>query len=354
MSIRGQTPIHIAGSGIAGMTAAINLSTRGKTVIIHEKHDRIGGARDGDFEGLENWIFAHTVPEFFSICGVDFNALQATPIFDFSVHLRGLDPVRVTSPEPFFYIVSRGTANTSIDNYMANICRANNVQFNFGKVLTQEDADIYAAGKGRAAAFIRGAAIRTDQPDQVHLLLGKAFAPSGYAYLIINGGYGTIATAYKKDRGKTDPLLASIDYFQEIGLDFTIEKRFASRGSFHLSRFWQRPRTVMIGEAGGYQDYLFGFGMRMAMYSGFAAAHKLCGEYSLARSSYRELNFKRKISFANRALYEQLSPASVRYWVERFHASKTPLNILRRAYDWNWRKLLQSNKIIDHYAVRFS
>ena len=354
MSIEGQAPIHIAGSGIAGMTAAINLSRRGKTVIIHEKQDRIGGSRDGDFEGLENWIFAHTVPEFFSKCCVDFKALPATPIFDFNVHLRDLDPVRVTSPEPFFYIVSRGTANTSIDNYMANICRANNVQFNFGKALNQEDADIYAAGKGQAAAFIRGAAIRTEQPDQVHLLLGTAFAPSGYAYLIINGGYGTIATAYKKGRGKTDPLLASIDYFQEIGLDFTIEKRFASRGSFHLPRLWQWPRTLMVGEAGGYQDYLFGFGMRMAMYSGLAAAYKLCGEFSLAHRIHSELNLKRKISFANRILYEKLSPASVHYWVERFHSNKAPLNILRRAYDWNWRKLVQSNKIIEHYAVRFS
>ena len=336
------------------MTAAINLSTRGKTVIIHEKHDCIGGARDGDFEGLENWIFAHKVPEFFSKCGVDFNALPATPIFEFNVHLRGLDPVKVTSPEPFFYIVSRGTANTSIDNYMAKICRSNNVQFNFGKILARKDADIFAAGMGRAAAFIQGAIIKTDQPDQVHLLLGKSFAPSGYAYLIINGGCGTIATAYKKDSGKANPLLASIDYFQDIGLDFTIEKRFASRGSFHLPRFWERSRTVMIGEAGGYQDYLFGFGMRMAMYSGLVAAHKLCGEYSLARSSHHELNLKRKISFVNRIFYEQLSPASVHYWVERFHASKAPLNILRRAYDWNWRKLVQSYNLKDHYAVRFS
>ena len=354
MSIKKQTPIHIAGSGIAGMTAAINLSRRGKTVIIHEKQDCIGGARDGDFEGLENWIFALTVPEFFSKCCVDFKALPATPIFDFNVHLGGLDPVRITSPEPFFYIVSRGAENTSIDNYMANICRTNKVQFKFGKALAREDADIYAAGMGRAAAFIRGADIRTDQPDQVHLLLGNAFAPSGYAYLIINGGCGTIATAYKKDRGKVDPLRASIDYFRDIGLDFTIEKRFASRGSFYLPRFWKRSRTMMIGEAGGYQDYLFGFGMRMAMYSGLAAAHKLCHENSLARSSFRELNLKRKISFANRILYEQLSPSSVRYWVERFHASKAPLNILRRSYDWNWRKLVHSNNLKDHYAVRFS
>ena len=110
----------------------------------------------------------------------------------------------------------------------------------------------------------------------------------------------------------------------------------------------------MIGEAGGYQDYLFGFGMRMAMYSGLVAAYKLCGEYSLARSSHRELNLKRKMSFANRILYEQLSPVSMCYWVERFHASKAPLNILRRAYDWNWRKLVYSNNLKDHYAVRFS
>ena len=232
MTIEGQVPIHIAGSGIAGMTAAINLSRRGKTVIIHEKENRIGGSRDGDFEGLENWIFSHTVPEFFSKCCVDFKALPATPIFDFNVHLRGLDPVRVTSPEPFFYIVSRGTANTSFDNYMANICRTNKVQFKFGKVLTREDADIYAVGMRRAAAFIQGATIRIDQPDQVHLLLGNAFAPSGYAYLIINGGCGTIATAYKKDCVSVDPLRASIDYFRDNGLDFAIEKRFASRGSF--------------------------------------------------------------------------------------------------------------------------
>jgi flavin-dependent dehydrogenase len=237
---------------------------------------------------------------------------------------------------------------------MANICRANKVQFNFGKTLSKEDADIYAVGKGRAAAFIQGATIRTDQPDQVHLLLGKTFAPSGYAYLIINGGCGTIATAYKKNTSKTDPLLESIDYFQDIGLDFTIEKRFASRGSFHMSPLWQWSRTIMVGEAGGYQDYLFGFGMRMAMYSGLAAAYKLCGEFSLAHRIHNELNLKRKISFANRVLYEQLSLASMHYWVERFHSNKAPINILRRAYDWNWRKLVQSNKIIDHYAVRFS
>ena len=223
MSIERQAPIHIAGSGIAGMTAAINLSRRGKTFIIHEKENRIGGSRDGDFEGLENWIFSHTVPEFFSKCCVDFKALPATPIFDFNVHLRGLDPVRVTSPEPFFYIVSRGTANTSFDNYMANICRTNKVQFKFGKALAREDADIYATGVGRAAAFIRGADIRTDQLDQVHLLFGNEFAPSGYAYLIINGGCGTIATAYKKDSGKADPLQNSINYFRDIGFDFTIE-----------------------------------------------------------------------------------------------------------------------------------
>ena len=52
---------HIVGAGIAGMTAAINLSKSGKSVIIYEKNDCIGGSRDGDFEGMENWIFSKNV-----------------------------------------------------------------------------------------------------------------------------------------------------------------------------------------------------------------------------------------------------------------------------------------------------
>ena len=41
MKIKENSKIHIVGAGIAGMTAAINLSKFGKSVIIYEKNERL-------------------------------------------------------------------------------------------------------------------------------------------------------------------------------------------------------------------------------------------------------------------------------------------------------------------------
>ena len=89
--------IQIVGAGIAGMTAAINLAKNGKSVIIYEKKNCIGGSRDGDFEGLENWIFSKGLPDSVAECGIDFNSIPKTPIFEFFVHVKGKQPIRVKS-----------------------------------------------------------------------------------------------------------------------------------------------------------------------------------------------------------------------------------------------------------------
>ena len=345
---------HIVGAGIAGMTAAINLSKSGKSVIIYEKNDCIGGSRDGDFEGMENWIFSKNISDSITECGLDFNGIPKSPVFEFFVHLYGIRPVKIKSPEPFFNIVKRGTSSDSLDNYLAEICKSFNVKFLFNQNYDISKADINATGSLRAAAYIRGAQIEANLPNQVHLLLGKQFAPRGYAYLIINDGCGTIATAFKKTSNRSDPLNPCIQYFNKIGLDFHIKSTFAKYGSFHLPKIWQRNNPLNIGEAGGYQDYLFGFGMRFAMYSGLSAAYKLLGKYSQSRIIDRELNIKRKISFANRLLYENLLFENTKYWVSRFQNSKYPLNILRKSYDWNWKKIIKSSKLANKYAIRFS
>ena len=85
MKTKENSKIHIVGAGIAGMTAAINLSKFGKSVIIHERKNKIGDSRDGDFEGIENWLFSKNVSESISECGIDFNCIPKFPIFEFSV-----------------------------------------------------------------------------------------------------------------------------------------------------------------------------------------------------------------------------------------------------------------------------
>ena len=354
MKTKENSKIHIVGAGIAGMTAAINLSKFGKSVIIHEKKSKIGDSRDGDFEGIENWIFSKNVSESIAECGIDFNNIPKRPIYEFSVHLNDASPVKIESKNPFFYIVKRGTSSDSLDNYLAKICNSLNVRFRFNQHYNISASHIDATGTYRAAAYICGAQIVTDLPNQVHLLLGKEFAPRGYAYLIINDGFGTIATAFKKNSNFSDPLKPCIQYFKTHGFDFEVKSKFANRGSFNLPRLWDRNHTIMVGEAGGYQDYLFGFGMRMAMYSGLSAACKLSGKGYQSKMINRELNNKRRISFANRLLFEKLSIDKINYWVNKFEKNNNPLNILRSAYNWNWKKIINSIKLTKQYAIRFS
>ena len=354
MKTKENSKINIVGAGIAGMTAAINLSKFGKSVTIYEKKGNIGDSRDGDFEGIENWMFSKNVSESIIECGIDFNGIPKFPIFEFSVHLNGVLPVKIKSQEPFFYIVKRGSSSGSFDNYLAEICNSLNVRFRFNQHYNIFESDINATGTYRAAAYIRGAQIVTDLPNQVHLLLGKQFAPRGYAYLIIIDGFGTIATAFKKSSKSIDPLNPCIQYFKTHGFDFEVKSKFANRGSFNLPKLWNRACPIMIGEAGGYQDYLFGFGMRMAMYSGLSAAYKLSGKNYQSKIINRDLNNKRRISFANRLLFENLSIDNANYWVNMFEKSKNPVNILRSAYNWNWKKIIKSIKLANQYAIRFS
>ena len=55
----------------------------------------------------------------------------------------------------------------------------------------------------------------------------------------------------------------------------------------------QKPYKV--GEAGGYQDYLFGFGIRMSMLSGMGAALYILGHKKEAKNVFRILNNKRRL-----------------------------------------------------------
>jgi flavin-dependent dehydrogenase len=68
--------IQIAGGGIAGLTAAIQLKRSKFHPVVFEKESRIGNKRHGDYEGLDNWIFTNKMSSFFSQIGFDFNQIQ--------------------------------------------------------------------------------------------------------------------------------------------------------------------------------------------------------------------------------------------------------------------------------------
>jgi len=347
----GMKKVSIAGSGIAGMSAAIYLSKKGIPVIIYEKRSKPGKSRHGDYEGLENWIFDESTPLFFKNIGFDYNQIKSYPVDNFMVHTAGKDPLSVKSEKPFFYLVKRGDKKNDFDNQLYQQCNEAGVEFKLNTV-APDKCDIIATGSRKASAYVYGSSFRTTQKNQVHLLLGHEFSPKGYAYLIIYNGYGTIATAFKKVKNaKSNYLNNCKKYFRKLDIDIFNEQDFGSRGSFAFSSS-RISLPLQIGEAGGFQDYLFGFGMKMSMISGLVAGMYLDGEKSNAKALLKKINKKRRISFLNRILYERLSDENMYYLAQKFSFSDNPLFILKEAYKWDFKAMVRWFNIKKRYEIR--
>ena len=343
--------IHIAGGGIAGMSAAIYLSKKSVPVTIFEKRSNIGQSRHGDYEGLENWIFDENTPLFFKNIGFDLSKINLHPISEFKVHCENKSPLLVRSKKPFFSLVKRGPLDGDFDNQLYQQCKESGVKFRFN-VNASDKCDIIATGSRKASAFVRGSSFRTNLKNQVHLLLGEKFSPKGYAYLIIHNGHGTIATAFKKVmKSNNDYLNSCKEYFKKIDIPITDEKDFGSRGSFAFSS-GKISKPIRVGEAGGFQDYLFGFGMKMSMMSGYFAGLYMNEEKTNAKLLLKTINKKRRISFLNRVLYERLNDENMYYLAQKFSHSNIPLSILMEAYKWNFKTFFKWLYFKNRYEIR--
>lgn len=344
--------IKIAGAGIAGMTAAINLKQTGHDVVMYEKKSKVGESRHGDYEGLENWIFKDSLPAFFNLHGIDFKKFSTIPIHKFIVHTEKNDPFVVQAKQPFFHLIKRGSDMDCLDQQLYEQCKNAGVDFEFSRPASA-GIDIDSTGSKRAAAYIKGVNFETTLTNQVHLLLGQKYAPKGYAYLIILNGRATLASAFKKTKNTAeDPLQNAIAYFRNKGFIIPERNIFGSRGSFSILNMKIMQKPFHIGEAGGFQDYLFGFGIRIAMNSGLVAALLLNGELKTAKHILRKLNRKRNLSYINRVIYERLNDQQMAKLAVSFAQVDDPIDILSRAYKWNFKNMMRWIGMKQQYEIR--
>ena len=348
---RNSNIIKIAGGGVAGLSAAISLKKFGFNPIIFEKNHVVGGNRHGDYEGLENWIFSSSMKTFFNQVGFDFNKITSFPISKFTVHSNFFSPLDISSKKPFFYMVKRGSNDQDFDSQLFEQCKDLDVQFELG-TKAPNDCSIIATGTKKAAAYIHGINFKSNLSNQVHLLLGNQFAPKGYAYLIILNGQGTLASAFKKQKGKNQNILENcLTYFKSADINIHGGNQFGSYGSFSLP-FQNFRLPFSIGESGGYQDYLFGFGMRMSMISGLSAALSLAGKESAALELIKDINKKRRLSFVNRLLYERLNDRQIALLAKKLANIEDPLSILSEAYKWNIKNFMRWKNLDKRYEIR--
>ena len=336
------TSVRILGSGPAGLMAALWLARRGHRVTVFEKGRDVGGRFHGDFQGLENWSQEEDVIETLERLGVRADFL-CRPVHGGGFHNPDLRRLDVSSDAPLFYLVRRGGVPDSLDTSLKRQAVEAGAEVRFGERRRPEEADIIATGPRSARVVASGILFETDMEDRACGILNDDLAPKGYAYLLVSAGLGTLASVlYERFSEAKTCLERSVAAFQSLyGFEVRRPRTFGGYGGFGVPDSAVEGGRRYAGEAAGFQDFLFGFGIRHALVSGALAAESLASGADYDALWRREIGPALRASWRNRMLFERLGRTGYNLLIRG--TSRRPRRFLRRLYTgWPAEKAVHS------------
>lgn len=300
-------PIRILGAGPSGLAAALTLARAGRPVEVFEKRSDCGMRFGGDLQGIENWSRDEDAADELASYGLpaDFHFAP----FRAGTQTNGRRADHFTFSRPAFYLVKRGRAPDTLDQALKRAALDAGVQIRFGQSRSPSSVDIDAGGPvgRRPFAVDTGIVFETDAPDQAVALLNDEAGVKGYGYLLVTEGYGCCCVMSFDDfPGVHDGFAwARRRLIDERGISVRNPRRVGGLGHFSAEPGWQRGATLRVGEAAGLQDFLWGFGIRLALRSGVLAARALLdgGDYVAAADA--EFTPVRRAGIVNRYLWER-------------------------------------------------
>jgi len=328
--------IKIIGAGPSGLCAAINLVKAGYNVDVFEKRNDSGRRFKGDLEGFENWSSKNDVIEEIK----SFNIKLNFGCFPFkSFHITDGNTVLNSSfKKPIFYLVKRGPIEQSLDQGLKNQALNQGVKINFNSTINREKADIIATGvEGiKPTGIAKGITFDTESENIAVAILNKKTSNRGYSYLLINNGHGTICTVNFQTPNLNINLYLknTLELIKKI-FDVEIRNRKNAGG---IGCFQIHPRLVIdnkliVGEAAGLQDLLWGFGMRYALTSGFLASKSIIENVDYRELITNELSGKINSSIFNRFLVDIIGNRINKYLIWRAKRNNNWLNLLYLGYN---------------------
>ena len=302
--------ISICGAGPAGLVAAITLARAGRHVIVYERNKDVAGRFHDDLQGIENWTTDGDVLEELISLGVEIN-FTATPFHEAQLFDPQGHKHVYRSPKPMAYIVHRGSVPGSLDTGLKTQALAQGVEIRFSESCQQlAEGGIVAEGPHGADAIGVGYLFETDGADGAYIALSDDLAPQGYAYLLIQGGRGTVmAWIYSDFHNESQYRKRCLNFFQErVGLTMHNLRPTGGAANFLVPRSARKSGLLFVGEAAGFQDALWGFGMRFAMISGnLAARAQLAGMPASYDALWRKrLGDPLRAALVNRFFYRRL------------------------------------------------
>jgi flavin-dependent dehydrogenase len=269
--------IQISGAGPSGLAAAITVAKLGGQAIVHEHNADVGLRFHGDFQGLENWTTDGDVLEELRSIGIE-TVFDHTPFREMVIYDPEGREYIYRSSEPFFYLVRRGPQPGMLDASLKNQATERGVEIHFGNPCHHlPEGGIVAQGPRGADAIAVGYVFETDMADGAFGVVSDQLAPKGYSYFLVHNGIGTIASGIFEDYHNDKKYLqATVEFFQKkTGVKMRNPRHFGGTGNFLVPRTARNGMILFTGEAAGFQDALWGFGMRYAMLSGHLAARAL-------------------------------------------------------------------------------
>jgi len=305
----GEEPIQIMGAGLSGLAAATILAKAGREVHVHDIRDDSGARFDGDFQALENWSMGVDFFEQLEEWGFDIKEFKATE-FNVVDLIHPDDKItQAKSPKVAYRIVERGTSSHTIDQGIKRQALAAGVKIHYKSRVKEDNCQIIACGPKGTSAVAYGEIFETDHPNHIGFQLNDKLAPGAYSYLIIIDGIGLICTCLWRKQKKSDRFLnETIAWYENNypNLNRKPIKRVGGKGDFTINRNYKQDGRYYVGESGGLQDFMWGFGMRMAVWSGVLAAKDILGECDYEVEVRKQLMPYVRTSVSNRWLMNRV------------------------------------------------
>ncbi len=334
--------IDIAGAGPAGLAAAITLARARRRVVVHEAHGEVGYRFQGDLQGLENWTTDEDVLARFRQLGITTDFAHVPCLTGTAFDAQGRS-YRIQSRAPLFYTVERGPGPQTLDSAMLAQARALGVEVRFNHRLAQIDhTGILAVGPRTADAVGVGYHFDTTMEDGCWVICDDALAPKGYAYLLVMHGRGTVKscmfTGFKQESLYVQRTVEAFERL--VGLKMNNPRAHGGVGNFRVPSSAYSGLHPVVGEQAGFQDTLWGFGMRYAIASGVLAARSLLDGSDYDALWQREFGPLLRAGVVNRALYGAFSNRGYAWLLHNQERTADARRFLFRLYRPTWAKSL--------------
>ncbi len=330
-----ENTVEIVGAGPAGLSAALAAHAHGAVVTVFEKRLDVGARFHGDFQGLENWSSETDVLTELEQFGINTD-FEYTPVYESICFDPDATPYEIHSSKPIFYLVHRGSGAGTLDQALKKQALDAGITIRFGhRQRHLSDGGVVAEGPHRANMIAAGYVFDTDMADGCYVVVDNRLAPAGYSYLLVSKGRGTVAACFTKHfHNERQFLDDTVSFFQrKLGLCWHSAKRFGGSGNYHLVQGAVTGNRLYAGESAGFQDALFGFGLRYALISGHLAG-RANGSTSAYEQEWRSrLSGLNAASIFNRWVYERLGNRGLKFVLKHVVAKRDPRQLLHRIYE---------------------